>query len=185
MAYQRNMAKGETMRLFYTPEQPEIGQTIALNAHVMERGGEPLSQGDVFARISSAAGNVETVRFTPEDNEWGVFHGQFVPKGPHQLRLSCKQTGASLETQFFVQGQEAEQIGKPARPEVLEEIARVTNATMVRPHEINEIVQSLANRPLPPMSIRRLQLWSHPLSAAGVILLLATFWIWRKTTGLI
>lgn len=187
MAYQRNMAKGETMRLFYTPEQPEIGQTIALNAHVMEPGGEPLSQGDVFARISSAAGNVETVRFTPEDNEWGVFHGQFVPKesGPHQLRLSCKQTGASLETQFFVQGQEAEQIGKPARPEVLEEIARVTNATMVRPHEIDEIVQSLANRPLPPMSIRRLQLWSHPLSAAVVILLLATFWIWRKTTGLI
>lgn len=187
MAYQRNMAKGETMRLFYTPEQPETGQTIALTAHVMEPGGEPLSQGDVFARITSASGNIETVRFTPEDNEWGVFHGQFVPKeaGPHQLRLSCKQTSASLEAQFYVQGGEAEQIGKPARPEVLEEIARVTNAAMVRPHEIDEIVQSLANRPLPPMSVRRLQLWSHPLSAAIVILLLGVFWIWRKTTGLI
>lgn len=175
------------MRLFYTPEQPETGQTIALTAHVMEPGGEPLSQGDVFARITSASGNIETVRFTAEDNEWGVFHGQFVPKeaGPHQLRLSCKQTSASLEAQFYVQGGEAEQIGKPARPEVLEEIARVTNASMVRPHEIDEIVQSLANRPLPPMSVRRLQLWSHPLSAAIVILLLGVFWIWRKTTGLI
>ena len=187
MAYQRNMAKGETMRLFYTPEQPEIGQTMALTAHVMEPNGEPVTQGEVFARISSTSGSVETVRFTPEGNEWGVFHGQFTPteSGEYNLRLSCKQTGASLETKFFVQGREIEQIGKPARPEVLEEIARVTNAEMVRPQEIDEIVQSLANRPLPPMSVRRLQLWSHPIPAAIVILLLSVFWIWRKTTGLI
>lgn len=187
MAYQRNMAKGETMRLFYTPEQPEIGQTIALNAHVMEPGGEPVSNGDVFARITSPKGNVETVRFTPENNEWGVFHGHYTPEEPgkYSLRLSCQQTGASLETSFFVQGQTLEEIGKPARPEVLEEIARVTNASMVNPYEIDEIVRSLVNRPLPPMSVRRLQLWSHPLSAALVICLLTAFWIWRKMSGLI
>ena len=28
MAYQRNMAKGETMRLFYTPDQPQRRQTL-------------------------------------------------------------------------------------------------------------------------------------------------------------
>ena len=31
MAYQRNMAKGETMRLYYSPEQPQVRQTIALS----------------------------------------------------------------------------------------------------------------------------------------------------------
>jgi uncharacterized membrane protein len=187
MAYQRNMAKGETMRLFYTPEQPELGQTIALNAHVMESSGEPLAGGDVLARITSASGEIETVRFTSEDNEWGVFHAQFVPResGQYHLRLSCRQTAASLETKFFVQGREVEQIGKPARPEVLEEIARVTGGSMVRPDEIDEIVHSMASRPLPPLSVRRLQLWSHPAAAAIVICLLAGFWIWRKTTGLI
>jgi hypothetical protein len=153
----------------------------------MEASGEPVSNGDVFARITSPGGSVETVRFTPENNEWGVFHGHYTPEEPgkYALRLSCQQTGASLETSFFVQGQTLEEVGKPARPEVLEEIARVTNASMVNPHEIDEIVQSLVNRPLPPMSVRRLQLWSHPLSAALVICLLSVFWIWRKMSGLI
>lgn len=187
MAYQRNMAKGETMRLFYTPEQPEIGQTIQLSSHVMEASGEPVSQGDVLARITSESGNMETIRFTKNDNEWGVFQGEYIPRepGPHSVRLTCKQTGASLETGFFVQGQELEQIGKPARPEILEEIARVTNGLMVKPNEIQEIINSLSNRPLPPMSVRRLQLWSHPVSAGFVIILLGAFWIWRKWTGLI
>ena len=43
MAYQRNMAKGETMRLYYVPDQPKLNQTLALHANVMEQGGEPLS----------------------------------------------------------------------------------------------------------------------------------------------
>ena len=47
MAYQRNMAKGETMRLYYSPDQPQVRQTLALNANVMERSGEPLAEGDV------------------------------------------------------------------------------------------------------------------------------------------
>ncbi len=36
MAYQRNMAKGETMRLYYIPDQPKLNQTLALHANVME-----------------------------------------------------------------------------------------------------------------------------------------------------
>ncbi|MBI5757636.1 MAG: hypothetical protein HZA46_03865, partial [Planctomycetales bacterium] len=32
MAYQRNMAKGETMRLYYAPDQPQMRQTLALHA---------------------------------------------------------------------------------------------------------------------------------------------------------
>ncbi len=36
MAYQRNMAKGETMRMYYSPEQPRVRQTVAFSA---ERDG--------------------------------------------------------------------------------------------------------------------------------------------------
>lgn len=187
MAYQRNMAKGETMRLFYTPEQPETGQVVSFTAHVMESSGEPLSKGNVVARITAPSDKVETVRFRAEGAEWGVFRGQYAPKeaGEHHVTLACKQTGATLEARFYVQGQAVEQVGKPARPEVLEEIARVTNAATVGPDEIDEIVNSLASLPLPPMSVRRLQLWSHPVIAGLVVLLLGVFWIWRKTTGLI
>ena len=187
MAYQRNMAKGETMRLFYTPDQPERSQTLTLHAHVMEQSGEPLSKGDVIARIVAPSGKTETVRLLAEGDEWGVFQGRYVPQEPgeHLVTLACKQTSATLEAKFFVQGDLLELAGKPARPEVMEEIARVTKGESVQPEDIDKIVKSLASLPLPPPSIHRLQLWSHPMAAALLILLLAGFWIWRKAMGLI
>jgi len=48
MAYQRNMAKGETMRLYYSPDQPQLGKSVMLKANVMERSGEPLAKGDTI-----------------------------------------------------------------------------------------------------------------------------------------
>src|SRR5205814_5407951 len=126
MAYQRNMAKGETMRLYYSPEQPQVRQTVALKCNVMETSGEPVAGGDVTARITAPSGKTETVHFTSTGEEWGVFHGRFtaLEPGKHEVTLACKQTGATLETSLFVQGVAAERVGLPARPEVLEEIAR-------------------------------------------------------------
>jgi hypothetical protein len=187
MAYQRNMAKGETMRLYFSPDQPQVKQTLALHANVMERSGEPLASGEVTARIVAPSGKAETVRFTSASDEWGLFDGRFTAEEPgkHEVTVHCKQTGATLETSFFVQGDAAEQVGKPARPEVLTEIARVTRGKTIAADQIAEIVQSLANLPEPPVSVRRIQLWSHPLSAAGLIFLLGIFWIARKAIGLI
>jgi hypothetical protein len=187
MAYQRNMAKGETMRLYYSPDQPQMRQTLALHANVMEKSGEPLSKGDVTARIKAPSGKIETVRFTSSGEEWGVFNSRYTTQEPgkHEVTLMCKQTAASLETSFFVQGIAAERIGKPARPEVLEEIARVTRGKVVEPSKVNDIVQLLANLPEPPPSVRRVQLWSHPLFAGSLVFLLGVFWVGRKVIGLV
>lgn len=187
MAYQRNMAEGETMRFFYTPDQPQVRQTMSLSAHVMDTGGEPLQQGDVIARIVSPSGNTETVRFVAEGDQWGVFHGRYLPAEPgkHQVTILCQQTSATLETSFFVQGQRLEQVGKPARPDVLRELSLVSRGTSVQPGEIDEVIQRLAELPMPPPAVRRLQLWSHPLTAAIVVVLMGLFWIWRKVIGLI
>lgn len=187
MAYQRNMAKGETMRLYYSPDQPQIDQTLMLNANVMETSGEPLSRGDVTARIVAPSGKAETIRFLSAGDEWGAFSSRFtaVEPGEHQLTLACKQTGATLETSFFVQGVATERLGKPARPEVLEEIARVTRGKVIAADKIDEVVNSLASLPDPPPAIRRVQLWSHPVVAGLLILLLGVFWVSRKVVGLI
>jgi hypothetical protein len=187
MAYQRNMAKGETMRLYYSPDQPQVRQTVALHANVMERNGEPLAKGDVSARITAPSGKIETVRFTSTGEEWGVYNSSFttVEPGKHEVTLFCKQTGAKLDASIFVQGVTAERIGRPARPEVMEEIARVTHGKMLAPGKIDELLKSLANLPDPPPSVRRVQLWSHPLFAGLVIFLLGIFWIGRKIVGLI
>lgn len=187
MAYQRNMAKGETMRLYYAPDQPQVRQTLVLHANVIESSGEPLARGDVTARITSPSGQAETVRFTSAGDEWGVFDGRFATEEPgkHEVRLFCKQTNATLDTSFFVQGDAAETPGKPARPEVMEEIARVTHGKVLAPNKLDQLVQSLASLPEPSPSIRRVQLWSHPATAGLILFLLTIFWIGRKAVGLV
>ena len=187
MAYRRNMAKGETMRLYYSPDQPPVRQTLTLQANVMEPSGEPLGKGDVVARIVAPSGKAETIRFTSTDEEWGAFTGRYTTEEPgtHKVTLSCRQTGGALEASFFVQGAAVEPIGRPARPEVLEEIARVTRGKVLPVSDMTKVLSYLAQLPEPAPSIRRLQLWAHPLVAGLMISLLGVFWVGRKVVGLI
>jgi hypothetical protein len=187
MAYQRNMAKGETMRLYYIPDQPRLNQTLALHANVMEPGGEPLHGGDVSARIKAPSGKTEVVRLNSTGDEWGEFTGHFTTSeaGSHQVTLFCKQTNATLETSFFVQGAALEQVGKPARPEVMEELARVTGGKVVSVDKLADVVRSLSELPDPPPLVRRVPLWCHPVTAAALIGLLGVFWVGRKVIGLV
>ena len=188
MAYRRNMARGERMSLSFAPEQPQLGQTIAIDARVAEASGEPLSRGEVTARITAPSGAVETVRFAPPggDGEWGVFAATFAPTEPgaHELVLACKETGDTLEASVFVQGSAEEGIGKAARPEVLAEIAQVTRGKVVRPDEIAGLVEALAALPDPPPSVRRHE-WVAPELEAALVTLLGLFWIGRKRQGLV
>lgn len=187
MAYQRNMAKGETMRMYYTPDQPQMRQTLSFHANVMEKSGEPLHDGEVTARITAPSGKTETVRLTSTGDEWGVFSGRFrtAEPGKHEVTLFCKQTAATLETSFHVQGVATERVGKPARREVLEEIARVTRGKVIEADRLEEVVRSLSELPEPPPSIRRMQLWSHPVPALILITLMGVFWAGRKIIGLV
>jgi hypothetical protein len=187
MAYQRNMAKGETMRMYYSPEQPQVRQTVALSANVMQRSGEPLTGGDVLARIVAPSGKAETVRFTSSGDEWGAFSARYAAEEPgrHDVTLSCQQTGATLDASFFVQGGTEERIGRAARPEVLEEIARVTRGKVIRIDRLDQVIDSLAALPDPPSAIRRVQLWCHPAVMGTVVTLLGLFWVGRKAIGLI
>jgi len=187
MAYQRNMAKGETMRLYYTPDQPQLRQTLSIHANVMERSGEPLQHGEVTARITAPSGKSEIVRLNSAGEEWGTFDGRFrtAEPGKHAVVLSCKQTGATLETSFFVQGGVNERLGRPARREVMEEIARVTNGKVIEPEKIDEVVRAIAALPEPAASVRHVQLWSHPIPAAVLITLMGVFWAGRKMIGLV
>jgi hypothetical protein len=187
MAYQRNMAKGESMRFYYSPEQPQIRQTVSLSTNVMEKNGEPLSKGDVTVRISAPSGRVETIALTSSGEEWGAFTSAFTPKeaGQHQITVKCKQNDATLETKLFVQGATVEQIGKPSRPEVLDELARVSQGKVLRNVEVEEIVRAIQDLPTPQPKIRRVQLWSHPLIAATLVTMLGVFWAMRKVVGLI
>ena len=160
---------------------------VGCPGRVRERGPEPLQGGDVTARITAPSGKAESIGFVSSGDTWGAYSAQFTAREPgrHQVVLTCKQTGASLEASFFVQGGMSERAGLPARPEVMEEIARVTRGKVMRVDRPEEIVSSLASLPDPAPSVRRVQVWSHPLTAALVIALMGVFWVGRKAIGLI
>ena len=189
MAYRRNMAKGERMSLSFAPEQPELGQSLALDARVATASGEPLVRGDVAARITAPSGKVDTVRFLPPagDAEWGVFAASFAPQEPgrHEVTVTCRETADTLAASFFVQGSAEEGIGDVARPEVLTEIAQVTQGKVVPQEEVAGLIAALAALPEPPPEVRRLQIWCHPLVAATLVGLLGLFWVGRKRQGLV
>jgi hypothetical protein len=187
MAYQRNMAKGETMRMYHVPDQPQLRQTLSLHANVVDQGGEPLAKGDVVAQITAPSGKSEAVRLPSAGEEWGMFAGRYTTHEPgrHEVVLSCRQTGATLKTSFYVQGAAIERAGRAARPEVLDEIARVTRGAVVSPDRLDDVIRSLANLPEPPAVVRRVPLWSHPAAAAALVVLMGIVWTGRKMVGLV
>ncbi len=90
-------------------------------------------------------------RFSSSGDEWGAFGGRFTADEPgkHEVTLTCRQTEGTLQASFFVQGGTVERIGRAARPEVLEEIARVTGGKVIRPDRLDEIFPALAAVPEP------------------------------------
>jgi hypothetical protein len=187
MSYQRNMARGESMRMYYSPEQPAVGQTMSLTANVMQASGEPLKNGQVTLRLTAPSGRVDSVQFRSADGEWGTFTASYTPKEPgeHTWELSSPQAGGSLTSSLFVQGLPLERIGRPVRRDILEELASITRGKVVAWDQRWEALDILQGLPDMPETVRRVQLWSHPLVAGLLVLLLTAFWIWRKVVGLI
>lgn len=186
MAYRRQMAQGQSIRLFFSPDNPRVGDVVSLNANVLDRVGGPLDQGTVMVQAISPSGKTETVRLQPgQEDAWGLFVGSFTPKeaGTYRLVVSCVETGASVQTDLSVQGLKRERKGRLARFDVLGEIASLTNGTLVSVSDVSLLLDDLAAMPEPEPIIQRARIWAHPLWAGFLILLLCLFWIGRKIVG--
>jgi hypothetical protein len=150
------MAKGESMRFYFSPDSPSIGQTLTLRANVMQASGEPLSAGDVTAKIEAPSGKTQVVKLASGGSEsWGSFEGRYEANEPgsHRVTLACKQTGETLDTSFFVQGATRERIGQAARPKVLEELSRLTGGKAIESNGLNRSAPFL-NRHQPSVASR-------------------------------
>ena len=188
MAYRRQMAQGESMRLFYSPDRPHVDDTLILNANVNDTLGAPLDKGKVIVQAISPSGKTQTIRLQPgEGDAVGLFTGSFVPEesGNYRLVASSTETGASVQTDLSVQGLNREQQGRLARFDVLDEITRITDGKLVPVSDVQSLLDSLAALPEPEPTVHRTRIWAHPLWAGLLILLLGVFWVARKLTGAI
>ena len=186
MAYRRQMAQSEAIRLFYAPDRPNVDDVLTLNANAIDNVGGPLDRGSVIVQAISPSGKTQTIRLQPGTEDLtGLFVGSFVPKEPGNYRLvaSSSETGASVQTDLSVQGLNREQQGRLARFDVLDEIAKITDGKLVPVSEVPSLLEYLAALPEPEPTIHRTRLWAHPIWAGILVLLLGAFWVARKMAG--
>ncbi len=186
MSYQRNMAAGQRVRLFFNPERPEPGATVTLNANAFDPNGAPLKEGSIFVDITSPDGRSQRIQLQKNETAWGAFSGRFKADLPGAWKLRATATGAEdkpLETTILAQGVELEKVGQPTRPEVLEEMARVSRGRIIQPEHLAELIQEINALPEPRPLQNRIPLWSHWGTVAALVTLLGVFWIGRKLNG--
>ncbi len=186
MSYQRNMAAGQRVRLFFNPERPEPGSTVTLNANAFDPNGAPLKDGVVAVDLTAPDGRTQRIELRKNETAWGAFSGRFKVDLPGAWKLRATATGAEdkpLETTLFAQGVEIEKTGQPARPEVLEEMAKVSRGRVIQPAQLAELIQEITALPAPRPLENRIPLWSHWTTVASLTALLGIFWIGRKLNG--
>lgn len=187
MSHQRHLAHSEGIRLFFTPEAPQRGDEVFLHTTVFDRSGYPVETGSVSALITGPSNASETLDLVPEPGGWGVFKGSFTPRqgGNYQVKMMCESADREVDVSLFVARPSLEVIGRPARRQVLKEIAEITRGRVANMEELTDIVESIKILPERRPVETRFRLWSHPLWAGLIVLLLALYWSSRKWLGLI
>lgn len=186
MSYQRNMASGQRVRVFFTPERPEPGSTVTVNANAFDANGAPLQKGGVAIDLTAPDGRTQRLDLEKNDSAWGAFHGRFKVDLPGAWKIRATASGSEdkpLETTLLAQGTEIEKISQPARPEVLEEMARVSRGRVIQPAQLADLVKEITALPEPRPMETRIQLWSHWGTLVALITLLGIFWTGRKLNG--
>jgi hypothetical protein len=185
MAHQRHLAHAEGLRFFYTPEAPNVGERVFFHATLFDATGQPLQHGTARVRVKTPGGRAESIELNAEAGGWGVFTGAFVPAegGVHEVEVRCEETGRSVSTKLSVHQPRREQTGRPARPEVLRELADVTLGETGTMAQLDELVKKISVLPerLPEQQIFRL--WCHPLWFMLAVVLLGLHWMGRKLLG--
>ncbi len=186
MSYQRNMAAGERVRLYFTPERPSPGDSVTLNANAFEENGAPLQEGHVLIDLTAPDGGVRRFELAKSDDAWGAFSGRFKITMPGVWKISARTSQSdegAATTKVIAQGTQIEKTGHPARPDVLAELSSVSRGTVVTAAQLDELAQKIYDLPEPRPQVIPEPLAFNPYIAACLIGLLAFFWVGRKLNG--
>ncbi len=186
MSYQRNMAAGERVRLFFSPERPKPGDSVYLSANAFSESGAPLREGKVLVDITVPDGKTQRVELKQNDASWGSFSGKFQITQPGVWKLKTFVAGepdASVDAKIVSQSDRVEKTGRPARPDVLEEMAKVSRGGIVTANGLEALVTQVTALPEPQPIVTSIKLWAHWLAPVILVTLLALFWMGRKLNG--
>jgi hypothetical protein len=187
MAHQRHLSAKEGIRLTYSPESPQIGDTVYLQSAVLDAAGFPLEDGLVTATVAAPSGRTEQIQFTPVEGGWGVFKSSFIVQegGAYKLTVRSEKSARVLQTDLPVAETIPEKIGRPINREILQEITALTGGTNTMIEGLNDLVKQISVLPEPAPLERRIRVWSSPYWGGLLLALLTAYWIGRKAAGLI
>jgi hypothetical protein len=187
MAHQRHLSGKEGIRLSYSPETPDAGGAVFLQATVLDQSGFPIDKGVVNGKVTAPDGKMERLDFTQLDGGWGVFKSSFTPQeaGAYKVEVESEQSNRKLETDINVARPLLEKQGQPVNADVLREIAAMTHGASGPVEDLDKIVNQISLLSDPQPIERRVRLWSDPVWGAIIIFLLVIYWIGRKLAGLV
>ena len=85
MAHQRHLSDKEGIRVSYSPEAPNVGDTVFLQTTVLDQAGFPLERGNVTGSLTGPDGEQEELEFAALEGGWGVFKSRFTPALPASI----------------------------------------------------------------------------------------------------
>jgi hypothetical protein len=187
MAHQRHLSQKEGIRLAFSPETPSVGDTVFLQATVLDASGFPVEEGPLEGRITSPSGRAERLQFTMLEGGWGVFKAGFTPPegGDFKVELDAPKHGRKLDSILAVTQPVLEKPGQPVNSEILREISSITRGATAGIDGLAEVVQKISLLPEPRPVERRTRLWSDPWWGGAILVLLALYWTGRKLAGLV
>ena len=187
MAHQRHLVNKDGIRFFYSPETPKRGEPVFLHATVFDRSGYPLQEGTVSVKITDANARIESFNLEPEPGGWGVFTGTFTPArgGNYVVEVFCDDVDRKIDTKIQVASVQRERIGRPARGNVLRELAAITSGGKFDPANYEQVFASLSALDETRVQETRFQLWSDWRWMVFIVFLLAVYWVCRKLMGMI
>ena len=187
MSYQRNMAAGERLRLYRTPDRPKPGDLVSLSVNAFDANGVPLRDGNVQVEIEAPDGNKKTIILDRSEGNWGALTGGFDINQVGEWKVTAgiegDKTAQTVSTSIIAQGQQIEKIGKPVNTELLQEMSRISKGQLITPDKLNEITNLIDTLPAKSPLESRNPLWNHIILLITLITLLALFWTGRKLNG--
>jgi hypothetical protein len=187
MAHQRHLSEKDGIRLSYSPESPQAGDTVFLQSTVLDQSGFPVDKGPVTGKVTSPSGRTERLDFTQIDGGWGVFKSSFAAQeaGQYKLEADSEPYGRHLATELLVSRPLIEKQGQPVNAQILGEIASLTRGASFPMADLDKIVGQIALLPEPKPVERRIRVWSDPKWGGAILLLLTVYWVGRKWAGLV
>ena len=186
MAHKRKMAQGKGVRLTYSPENPKVGEEVHMQATLLDLSGSELN-ASLRANVKGPDGTTRNLEFTAMEGGWGVFKGKLdVDRGgAYQITVYNPNGKQELKAEILVDEPMLEKMGQPANAKVMREIAERTGGQAGGIKDLGQLVSEMSLVAENEVIEERFRLWSNAWWAAGILLLLAVYWVCRKVMGLI